>query len=83
MSLLILTVITILYYIFINKIGIWGYYLIPVIIFIVFLITLQLSKKQCLSLFEKYTRNILLIISLIVAAIPIGILIIVIANVTA
>lgn len=83
MNLLILTTNTILSYIYFDRIAIWLVYITPVVTFIGIFIAFHLSKTQCLSLVERKDRNIILAICIIGAAIPVGLLIIVIANVTA
>jgi hypothetical protein len=82
-NLCILTSNTILFYKYFAPQGNSGIYLSPIVAFLGFFITLYLSKTQCLSRTEVFIQNIILTISLLTAAIPIGLLILIGANVTA
>jgi len=82
MVLLILATNTILPYMYYERIAIWRFYITPVVTFIGIFIALHLSKTLCLSLVERNIRDIILAIGIASAAIPIVLLIIVIANVT-
>lgn len=65
-----------------ERIAIWRFYITPVVTFIGIFIALHLSKTLCLSLVARNIRDIILAICIASAAIPIVLLIIVIANVT-